>query len=89
MSYTHKRQFGEICLTKLRRKNRVTLTEQQKNVKLFTVFFSFGLTVVIVGLDDASRLERSGYDKRGNTENILKGQSLFDVHPDVSDRFTG
>ena len=23
MSYTHKGQFGEICLTKLRRKNRV------------------------------------------------------------------
>ena len=24
MSYTHKGQFGEICLTKLRRKNSVT-----------------------------------------------------------------
>ena len=49
-------------------------------MKLFTVFFSFGLTVVIVGLEDAFRFERSGYDKRENIKNILKGQSLFDVH---------
>ena len=27
MSYTHEGQFGEICLTKLRRKNSVTRTE--------------------------------------------------------------
>ena len=32
--------------------------------KLLTVFFIFGLTIVIVGLDDAFRLERSGCDKR-------------------------
>ena len=49
-------------------------------MKLFTVFFSFNLTVVIVGLDDAFRLEGSGYDERENIQNILKDQSLFDVH---------
>ena len=42
-------------------------------MKLFTVFFIFGLTVVTVGLDDAFRLERSGYDNRENIKNILKG----------------
>ena len=31
-------------------------------------------------LDDAFKLERSGSDRRENIENILKGQSLFDVH---------
>ena len=48
--------------------------------KLLTFFFIFGLTVVIVSLDDAFRLEESGCDKRKNIKNFLKGQSLFDVH---------
>ena len=43
-------------------------------------FLHFGLTVVIVGSDDAFRLERSGFDKSENIKNILKGQSLSDVH---------
>ena len=56
------------------------LNRVAENVKLFTVFFIFGLTVVTVGLDDAFRLKRSGYDERENIKNILKSQSLFDVH---------
>ena len=44
------------------------------------IFLIFGLTVVIVGLDDAFRLERSDYDTSENIKNISKGQSLFDVH---------
>ena len=45
-----------------------------------TFFFIFGLTVVIVSLDDAFRLEGSGCDKEKNIKNFLKGQTLFDVH---------
>ena len=40
-SYTHEGQFGEICLTKLRCKNSVTQTEQQKNVKTLNHFLHF------------------------------------------------
>ena len=47
--------------------------------KLLTVFFILGLTVVIVGLDNAYGLEGSGCDKRKNIENFLKDQSLFHV----------
>ena len=42
MSYTHKGKFGKICLTKLRRKNSVTITELQKNVKALDRFLHFG-----------------------------------------------
>ena len=48
--------------------------------KLLTFSFIFGLTVVIVSLDDAFRLEGSGCDKRKNVKNFLKGQLLFNVH---------
>ena len=48
--------------------------------KLLTFFFIFGLTVVIVSLYDAFRLEGSGCDKRKNIKYFLKGQSLFFVH---------
>ena len=47
VSYTHKGQFGEICVTKLRSKN----SEQKNVIKLLTIFFIFGLTVAIVGLE--------------------------------------
>ena len=58
----------------------------------WVVFFIFGPTVVIVGLDDAFRLEKSGYDKWKTLKHFKWSVALCctpAVPPDVSDRFTG
>ena len=56
--------------------NRVV--EKSKSFLPFSSFF--GQIVVIVGLVNAFRLERSGCNKRKNIKNFLNGQSLLDVH---------
>ena len=52
----------------------------EKCGKLLTVFFSFGLTVVIVGLDDSFRRRGRVVTEGKKLKNFLKGQSLFDEH---------